>query len=233
MINFYAQVLKKSILFKNLSETEIVDLIKNLNYTIYDKCKNCFKCKSCVIALEGDPCTSLAVVLSGKVEIQKHYSNGKVVSLSTLYPGNAFGEAILFSKEHNYPSTVVAYKNTEIIYFSKEDVLLMCRLNQTILKNFMEVLSSKIIMLNKKVTILSLENLRQKICFFIMEEYKKQDTLKLSLNMSKKILSEHLGVQRPSLSRELINMKNEGIINFDRKFIEILNLEEIKYILGN
>ncbi|MGL4730192.1 MAG: Crp/Fnr family transcriptional regulator [Clostridium sp.] len=232
MINSYSKILENSILFKGLSNEEITTLIKNINYRIYNQCKNCLKCQSCVLSFEGDECDSLGVVLSGKVEIQKHYSNGKTVSLNTLLPGSTFGEAILFSKEKNYPATVVAYKGTEVIYFSREDVSTMCSLNKTILNNFMQLLSSKILTLNKKVTILSLENLRQKICFFIMEQYKKQKKLKLSLNISKKVLSEHLGVQRPSLSRELISMKNDKLINFDRNSIEILDLDEIKSILG-
>ena len=35
--------------------------------------------------------------------------------------------------------------------------------------------------------------------------------------MTKQALADRFGVQRPSLSRELIKMKNENIINFDRK----------------
>jgi Mn-dependent DtxR family transcriptional regulator len=34
--------------------------------------------------------------------------------------------------------------------------------------------------------------------------------------MNREEWAERLGVQRPSLSRELIRMKEEGIINYDR-----------------
>ena len=46
--------------------------------------------------------------------------------------------------------------------------------------------------------------------------------------MSKKDWADKLGVQRPSLSRELINMKKDGLIDYDRSKIIILDLEEIK-----
>ena len=44
-------------------------------------------------------------------------------------------------------------------------------------------------------------------------------------------IAESLGVTRPSLSRELINMKEIGLIDYSRSYIEILNLEEIENIL--
>ena len=48
------------------------------------------------------------------------------------------------------------------------------------------------------------------------------------MNMSKKEWADKLGVQRPSLSRELMNMKKDGLIDYDRKNIKILDLEEIE-----
>ena len=66
------------------------------------------------------------------------------------------------------------------------------------------------------------------ICEFLLSEYKKQNSLEIKLNMTKQALADRFGVQRPSLSRELIKMKNENIINFDRKTITILDIDEIK-----
>ena len=46
--------------------------------------------------------------------------------------------------------------------------------------------------------------------------------------MSKKEWADKLGVQRPSLSRELIKMKEEGIIDYDKDTISILNSSALK-----
>ena len=37
-----------------------------------------------------------------------------------------------------------------------------------------------------------------------------------------------MGVARPSLSRELISMKNDGLIDFNLKEIRILDLEKLE-----
>ena len=64
-----------------------------------------------------------------------------------------------------------------------------------------------------------------------MTEYKLQNSRTIKLKMTKEKIAESLGVTRPSLSRELINMKEIGLIDYSRSYIEILNLEEIENIL--
>ena len=49
--------------------------------------------------------------------------------------------------------------------------------------------------------------------------------------MTKEKLAESLGITRPSLSRELINMKDLGLIDYSRSHIKILDLEEIENTL--
>ncbi|MEG0774434.1 Crp/Fnr family transcriptional regulator [Clostridium sp.] len=220
--------LKKCILFKGIDEEEIVNLLKKVKYSTYENCKNCTNCRSCILALEGDDCNSIGIVLEGNVEIQKHYPNGKVVSLSSLSEGKIFGEALVFSSHNKYPATIVTMRNSRILYISKDDIIYMCSENPTVLKNFMSLLSMKILNLNKKVTELSLETLRQKIIFYLLQQYKEQKTLKIILPISKKSLAEYLGVQRPSLSREFINMKNEGLISVEKDIVEILDLETLQ-----
>jgi len=51
--------------------------------------------------------------------------------------------------------------------------------------------------------------------------------MKIALNMTKKEWADIMGVQRPSLSRELLRMKEDGLIDYNYNFIFIKNLQEI------
>ena len=51
-------------------------------------------------------------------------------------------------------------------------------------------------------------------------------------NMTKQKLAETLGIPRPSLSRELINMKDIGIIDYYKDTIKILDLDSLFKILS-
>jgi CRP-like cAMP-binding protein len=223
--------LKHCILFKDLTSEELQNLIININYSISDNCKNCFECRTCIVALEGDTCDSLGIIIEGELEVQKHYASGKVVTLAKLNRGKTFGEAIAFSETNLYPATIVSSKGSIILYISKKDIIDMCSSYPKVLNNFMQLLSSKILLLNRKIKELSFETLREKISSYLLSQYEIQKTLDLKLPMSRKDLAQHLGVQRPSLSREFVNMKNDGLIGFNKNLVQIKDLEAIEEIL--
>ena len=223
--------LKHCILFKGLTSEELQNLIVNINYSIIDNCKNCDECRTCIVAIEGDLCESLGIVISGELEVQKHYASGKVVTLAKLNRGKTFGEAIAFSETNLYPATIVSTKGSIILYITKKDIIAMCSAYPKVLNNFMQLLSSKILLLNRKIKELSFETLRQKISNYLLFQYELQKTTALTLPMSRKSLAEHLGVQRPSLSRELVNMKDDGLIDFNKSLVHIKDLEGLEDIL--
>ena len=223
--------LKHCILFKGLTSEELQNLIIDINYTISNNCKNCIECSTCIVALEGDICNSLGIVIEGELEVQKHYASGKVVTLAKLNKGKTFGEAIAFSETNIYPATIISSKGSIILYISKKDIISMCSSYPKVLNNFMQLLSSKILLLNRKIKELSFETLREKISSYLLSQYEIQKTLNLILPMSRKDLAQHLGVQRPSLSRELVNMKDDGLIDFNKNLLEIKDLQGIEDIL--
>lgn len=223
--------LKHCILFKGLTSSELQSLIININYSITDNCKNCVECRTCIVALEGDLCESLGIVIQGELEVQKHYASGKVVTLAKLNRGKTFGEAIAFSETNIYPATIVSSKGAVILYISKKDIIAMCSSYPKVLNNFMQLLSSKILLLNRKIKELSFETLRQKISNYLLSQYEIQKTTSLALPMSRKSLAEHLGVQRPSLSREFVNMKADGLIDFNKSLVQIKDLDGLNDIL--
>lgn len=214
--------LKKCPLFHNLAPRDLEQVISKLEYQIKEYPKDG------VIALEDDNCTFLGIIIKGTVDIQKIFSSGKVVMLVQLSTGNMFGEAIVFSKAHQYPATIIAHEKTTVLFIKGTDIIKICSKYPQILQNFMELLSERILMLNKKIRALSLDTIRQKIANYLFGEYKKQQTLCLKLDISKKKLAEQMGIQRPSLSRELIKMQEDGIIKCTRDKITILDLESIE-----
>jgi len=214
-----SQFLSKCILFRNLRPENIDALLRFLEYKI-----EAYK-KNSLIAQEGDFCDSIGVVLSGTVELQTIYPSGKVSTLTQLNAGNTFGEAILFASYSEYPQSVSSVTKSEILFIKKTEVVHMLTHHPIVLENFLTLMSNKLIMLNRKVKILSLDTIRQKICNYLIKEYKIQNNLKIQVELSRKHMAEHMAVQRPSLSRELIKMEQEGLIKYDKDSITILDLD--------
>ena len=198
--------IKYNALFSKVTESELEELLKHLNYSIekYDK--------GTVIAQEDDNCSAIGLVLEGRVNIEKIYPSGKGIVMKKLSCGDVFGEALIFSKTTTYPATVMADSNCAVGYLNKAELIKLFSLNDTILENFMMLLSDKVVMLNNKIKSISLKNVRQKVVDYILQEYIVQKQLVISLKMNKEEIASFIGIPRPSLSRELSKLRDEEII---------------------
>lgn len=221
------KTIKKNQLFIGLSDESIKSVLKEIKYYVktYSKGE--------IIAHEDDECRSLALVLLGTVEIQRLYSNGKYIVLSRLFEGDVFGEALVFSKSKTYPATVVALNECKVLFINKEDVLKICSNEEKILENFISLLSDKVFILNSKIKSISFKSLRQKVINYILNEAKEQKRNAIILKNTKEEIAALLGIPRPSLSRELINLRDLGYIEFDRKRIEVIDVEGLEEELFN
>lgn len=217
--------LKNSMIFKGFSTEELEYIFKNIDYKI----KNFEKRE--IVAFEGEEITSMGIIIEGSVDIQKQYPLGKVVTINRIIEGDSFGEVIIFSNIEDYPSTVIATSNTKVLFISKEFIMALCMSDNKFLGNFMGVLSNKILILSKKLRSLSYSTLREKLADYIVNEYNKQKNFEIKLNQSRESLAEYFGVARPSLSRELIKMREEDLIDFYKNIIIIKDLHALEEIV--
>lgn len=212
-------------MLKNKTKNELIEFFKDVNYNIvkYDK--------NDIIALENSPCTKVGLVLSGNIDIKRILTSNKIVHLSSFSVGHLFGEIIAFSDANSYPATVISSTSSEVMFIDKDDFIYFCTSHPSFLKLFLNDLTNKIITLNKSITSLSFSTIKQKLCNFLIQESNIQKSNFIKLNMTKQKLSESLGIPRPSLSRELINMKDQGLIDYQKNIIKILDKEALEDIL--
>jgi CRP-like cAMP-binding protein len=90
------------------------------------------------------------------------------------------------------------------------------------------IISEKALMLNRKVEYLAIKSMRAKISTFLLEQYKKTGKTTFMIPLNRNELADFLNVSRPSMSREMCRMKEEGIIDFHRASIRIINPDALK-----
>ena len=200
-------------MFFTMNKEEIIDFFKDTYYQIKSFSQND------IIAIEGDECVAIGIVLSGSIDIKRMLSN-KVIQMTSFGPGHLFGEVIIFSDVNKYPATVISSSKSEILFISRENFKQFTYTHPDFLEMFLRDLSNKILTLNKSIERLSYNSIRQKISNYILDEYNKQNSHLININMTKQKLAETLGIPRPSLSRELINMKDSGIIDYYKDTIK-------------
>ncbi|MCS4522207.1 hypothetical protein JTS97_11770 [Clostridium botulinum] len=85
-------ILSKCILFKDFEEKCIEKILKNINYKVKD-----YK-KDEVIAIEGDACSTIGIILDGSIEIQNYFF-WKTVTITTLSTGDILVKLLFFFYE--------------------------------------------------------------------------------------------------------------------------------------
>ena len=85
-------------------------------------------------------------------------------------------------------------------------------------------------MLNKKVEYLTIKSMRGKLSTYLVEQYNKEKNVNITLPLNRNELSDFLNVSRPSMSREMSKMRDEGIIDFHLTAVKILDIKELKHM---
>lgn len=220
-IDKYKSLISHTYLFNTFSTDEISALFKDEYCTIKNYNKNS------IIYLQNEICTTIDILLEGKVTIQKIDENGNILTIASFKPGDIMGGSLAFSNNNEYPMTVVAEAKSSLLHIQKELILDLCQNNRAFLSKYLESLSIKALILTDKIKFMSLKTIRDKIVEFLTYEYHIQNRKIIKLDMSKKELADRFGVQRPSLFRELKKMKKEGLIDYDHKSIVILDEDRL------
>lgn len=218
-------ILRKSKLFFNWSDLEIQKFIDISSSYIKTYSKNE------MIFGQLDIPKYIYVLLSGRVSINKDSISGKNTLITTIDDiGDIFAEVYLFLEKEEYDFyTLSLENNTKILKIPKDFFTNTSNIyNQKLRENLLFILSNKAYNLTKKLQIISNGTLRQKIARFLLSNT-NNNVVKISINRTQ--TADYLNVTRPSLSRELSNMQNDGLITINKSQINILDLKSLEELI--
>lgn len=190
--------------------------------------------KSDYIVAGGDTYESVGIVLKGTATVSKENAAGSRIVMTLLKAGDIFGEIVAFSSLMTWPATVQAQEECEVLFLPRDKIVgkceRMCSWHRILIQNFLRIISERAIMLNKKVEYLTIKSIRGKICTYLLDQYNLTGDKNIIIPLNRNELADFLNISRPSMSREMGKMRDEGLINFHLTTFEILNLEELKYM---
>lgn len=217
--------MKKSPLFFEMSDSDI---------------ENCLKCsRSEIVSYEKDELIfrqhdvpkKLLVLLEGAVVVGNDSSAGKRSIVATLdQPGELFGEVFLFLNKQEYDHYAQAVVPAQILQIPKDFLYHPCGENcgyhTKLISNMLSILAQKAYYLNRKLQIVSCATLRQKIAKVLLQNSSPDGRVTLSMNREE--LADFMNTARPSLSRELMKMQEDGIIKIEKRNIQIIDFDALQ-----
>jgi CRP-like cAMP-binding protein len=139
---------------------------------------------------------------------------------------------VAFSDTRVWPVTVITQEDSYLFFLPPDKVLgncaNVCASHSTLIMNTLKIISNRALMLNRRIEHLSARSVRGKVSRYLMDLYNQNGQPSLTIPMKRHELADYLNIPRPSLSRELGDLRDTGIIEFSGPNIKLKKVFDLE-----
>ncbi len=227
MYEEYYDVLSNSPFCRGIGMQEYEKFLKSVAPTVREYNRNDY------VVREGDAVNGCFMVLQGEVLQLRSTATGEKSVYDRIQPGQMFGEVILMlPNRKSWATDYIARSQCKLLFFEKKTIL-NAELDPAVFTN--RIYQNYVYCVCKyaekqMIALRCLRNtsVRQKIATYIYEMYCFYGQTQLELPLNRTELAAYLFMPQSSLSREMAKMKQDGIIDYYRDVIKILDLDRLK-----
>ncbi len=184
---------------------------------------------------EDDPCHGLHIIARGKVRIFKTSANGREQVLAVNQAGESVAELPVFDGGR-YPASAMAIEDVEIAFISRQDFHAYCMEHPEVALKMLAVVGARLRRLVGIIEELSFTTIRQRLISVLLrlaETEGKQTArgIEIQLPASHQELASQLGTVRELISRNLMRLQAEGLLDVDARQIVIKDKDGLSALL--
>jgi CRP/FNR family transcriptional regulator len=212
-----AGILEKSTLLASLSRPEIQSLAAR---TVRKRFKS-----GELLFSEGEPCHGLHIIAQGKVRIFKTSVNGREQVLAMNHAGESVAELPVFDGGR-YPASAMAVDAVEIAFISRQDFRSFCMEHPEVALKMLAVVGARLRRLVGIIEELSFTTIRQRLISLLLRLAETEGTqtergIEFQLPASHQELASQLGTVRELVSRNLMRLQAEGLVDVEARQITV------------
>ncbi len=184
---------------------------------------------------EGDPCKGLHIIVSGKLRIFKSSASGREQVLAVEGPGGSVAELPVFDGAP-YPASVSAVEDSQILFISRNDFRSFCLAHPEVSLKMLAVVGARLRRLVGIIEELSFATVRQRLASVLVrlaqtEGKRMSDGIEIQLPGTHQELAHQLGTVRELVSRNLMRLQAEGLVQVEARNVTVLDLPGLTAIL--
>ena len=179
-----------------------------------------------VVAFEEENIRHIGIILKGCVDMVKEDLWGNKTMLVRMRRDELFGETFACGSDNLSVVTFLVSEDAEILFLPFDRVMhsctMACVFHHRLIENMVHIIANKNRDLMRKVEVVSKRTIREKLLAYLSIQAQIQDSRYLQLPLGRVELAEYLCVDRSALTRELVKMKEDGLIDYDRNCFRLL-----------
>lgn len=203
-------------IFEGIEEEDIKKMLK-----CFDAKTRTFK-KDRTIVTNIINIKMIGIILEGTANVERYDYNGNRSIIEKLEKNSVFGE--VFSRLGSDIS-VIATSECEVLFIEYEHLIKRCKkgciYHSILTNNVLQLLSKKIVDLNKRLEILSKRTIRDKLLSYFELLANNNPKRSFNLPFTYTDLADYLSIDRSAMMREIKNLKEEGFIETSGKKITL------------
>jgi len=207
----YFDILRRSPLFSEISSEELGSMLHCLGAKVVDIPKGD------PVFLEGDPAGFIGIVLEGSIQIvqEDYFGNRSIIHHSQA--GDIFAEAFSFTGLDAMPVSGYAVKNSKCMLLACRRMMTVCSsacgFHNRLVKNLLQLVSRKNLMLNEKIRYMSQKTTREKLLAYLADQAKLAGSSDFTIPFDRQALADYLGVERSAMAAEISKLRRDGILD--------------------
>lgn len=177
---------------------------------------------------EGDTCTGLHVLLSGRVKICKTSTSGREVALCIQSAPGTLAEIPLFDGGP-YPATAYALDAAEVLLVDRDSFAKLCKAHPELPCRILASVGRRLRSMVALIESLTFGGVRQQLARLLLafREEAGDDTLLLPVSTHE--MAMRLGTAREVVSRNLSRFQANGLIRIHKRQLVILDREGLRH----
>ena len=182
--------------------------------------------KGDIIAFEEENMKHIGIVISGAVDMVKEDLWGNKTMLVRIRKDEVFGETFACGSDNLSVVTFLVSEDARILFLPFNRVMhsctMACQFHHRLIENMVHIIANKNRDLMRKVDVVSKRTIREKLLAYLSIQAQVQKSRYFEIPLGRMELAEYLCVDRSALTRELVKMKEDGLIDYDRNCFRIL-----------
>lgn len=182
------------------------------------------------VFFEGDEAASLYLIESGVIEANVVHGDGKVYIFHFIFPGEVFGEGVVYEQDY-YPFSTVARKEALVWKVPKEDLLSAIDSDPAFKAYMLRLVGQKLDSSYVKARCIAGERVEKRVACILLKTIDQQRGIyshcveKLDTPLTNRDISGLIGSTEETVSRVMSRLKKEGIISLEDKHLVVLDRE--------
>lgn len=215
-------------LFENLDKKQMMEL----NKMISDREINGNE----PIYFANEPSKTIYFLKTGRVKITKYLADGSEKIIAIVNPGEIFGE-MAYLEEGQRTDYAVTVEPSMICAINKNDLARFIEKNPELNPKLTKILGLKIKSFSERIEDLIFKDADQRIASFILRYAEKSgkkigDQIFIKPFLKHQSIGELTACSRQTVNYFLTDLRNRGVIDFDRSKLVINKIDEIKKLIS-